>query len=153
MKVFEAGALAVPVLHVIIALTPVLLVFTTAYIYRSFFPKALVKRAIDIVAEYRMLESRARSKREIKKLRSLRPDYLRARRYLLKSVMTNFLLLTLFYIAGGLTIVSSYPVISTPIGIPFITVATDEGILLMPTLLIYFFMFLYAAMLFRDMLV
>jgi hypothetical protein len=130
---------------------PVLAVATAAYIYRRAFPYDLVKEAIEIANEYRNLERSAKDKRTQRRLRSLRPKYLKARRVLRAAILTKFVLLTAFYIATS-TVVIRYPLsFPAPAWIPFLTLNVKDELVINP-LLLHLLGYLYALIAFRDAL-
>ena len=130
---------------------PLLAVATVAYIYRRMFPYEVIKEAMKIAGEYRGLEKEGKDKRTQKRLRSLRPKYLRARRILRSSIITKFILLTLFYIATSMALVRSGVLYPAPAWIPLLSTIV-KGHLITNPLVLHLLGYLYALIAFRDFL-
>ncbi|MCE4602168.1 MAG: hypothetical protein F7C08_01020 [Desulfurococcales archaeon] len=118
-------------------------------VYRRIVPYDAIKTAIDIITEYRVLERGAKGKRAQKKLKTMEPEYRKARRLIFRSTMVKFLVLTSFYIAGGLAAVIVYPLIQSPYSLPLVTTEID-GITVVPTFMLYFLAFIYASLVYRK---
>ncbi len=118
-------------------------------VYRRIVPYDAIKTAIDVIAEYRALERGAKGKRAQKKLKSLEPEYRRARRLIFRSTMVKFLILTSFYIAGGLASVIVYPLVKSPYSLPLVTTEIN-GATVVPTFMLYFLAFIYTSLVYRK---
>lgn len=130
-------------------------VYVAGAAYRTLYPYSVVKEALEVVARYRSLDRKAReerSRRLEKKLRSMRPEYGKARSLLFKALLIKFAILMLVYTITGITLVAIQPFVVTPYKLPLIIVEVEEG-LVMPMLYVHFFMFMYSALLFREMFI
>lgn len=130
---------------------PLLAVATVAYIYRHMFPYDIVRNAIKIAGEYREIEKEAKDKRAQKRLKSLRPKYIRARKILRSSMITKFVLLTLFYIATSMALIKSSVLYPAPAWIPLLSTIA-KGYLVTNPLVLHLLGYLYALIAFRDAL-
>ncbi len=138
----------------LLPLLPVAMAFSSAILavatYRRIIPYTAIKTAIDVIAEYRVLQREAKGKRALKKLKALEPEYARARRLVFRSTLVKFFILTSFYLAGGLASAISYPLYKTPYAFPLITTITQDGVVVAPTFMIYFLAFIYISLVFRK---
>lgn len=137
----------------LLPLFPVLLAMASAIlaimVYRRVIPYEAIREAIDLVAEYRALERGARGKRAQKKLKAMEPEYRRARRLIFRGTLVKFLVLTSFYMTGGLAAVIVYPLVRSPYDLPLITTSID-GVTVVPTFMLYFLVFIYTSLVYRK---
>ncbi|MCE4613280.1 MAG: hypothetical protein F7C07_05555 [Desulfurococcales archaeon] len=132
-------------------LVPLLFAYSAISLYRSIYPYEAVKRSMEVVAEYRRLERTAKGKRDERKLKSLRPDYIRARRTLVRSILAKFLILTIFYVIGALFTAYTVPLLLSPFHVPLITLMV-EGVPVASSFMIYFMVFLFMTLVLRERL-
>ncbi|MCE4625876.1 MAG: hypothetical protein F7C35_08480 [Desulfurococcales archaeon] len=143
---FNTQALA-PLFLIII---PFLFVVSSAAVYRSIYPEEKVKRALEIIAEYRVAKEEAkRRKRAAKKVRALEPQYKRARRLLLNTVLVKTLLLLLTYLGGSIMFIQTMPAIASPYHIPPLTVNNGD-ICVIPSIIIFFLAYIVFYTAYRD---
>ncbi len=137
-----------PLLNIIL---PFLFVYSSASIYRSIYPEDVIKRSLASIAEYRKAKAEAsKSKRQLKKLRVLEPQYRAARSVLLRSTLVKTMLLMLGYIAGSLLLTSIMPGLASPYYVPGIIATTGQGVCVIPSLIVYFLAFLLFYIAMRD---
>ncbi|MCE4604515.1 MAG: hypothetical protein F7B20_06080 [Aeropyrum sp.] len=140
-----------------IELLPALTGFTSVvvakYLYNRLLPSEAVLWAMEFSRRYKALEREAsRSKRAAKKLKELKPEASRARSILFRSVFLKVGILMLSYTVLGVLALLVAPAVPSPYSLPFITVDTPSGPML-PSLYSHFFIFIYAALLYRDEMV
>jgi len=133
----------------VIIIVPVLMGLSAIAIYRSIYPYRVVKQALETVATYRALKAQARSKRDLKRLSSLEPEYKRARRIVTRALITKMVLLLVSYTAGSLFVFAIAPFIPSPYYIPFLTVAAEGGYYII-TVTIYFLVYVVLFITLRD---
>ncbi|MEB3779935.1 MAG: hypothetical protein GSR85_06875 [Desulfurococcales archaeon] len=126
--------------------------YLAAKVYRKMIPYDAVKTAVDFIAQYRVLERTAKSKRDIKKLRTMEPEYKKARRVILRTTIVKFVVLTSMYISGGIATALVAPLIESPFYFPLFTLPTEDGRLLMQSFFIYFMIFIYVSLVYREYL-
>jgi len=126
-------------------------VYIAARIYQRFYPRHAIEWALETVARYRELEEEARrgSKRAVKKLKQLEPQYARARSLLFRSFLFKFGLLMLTYTVAGALVLAVVPYAVVPFHLPPLTVIV-EGSPVMPGYYLHFLSFLYGALLLRE---
>jgi len=124
--------------------------YLAAKVYRRMVPYPIVRAAVDFIAEYRVMERTAKSKRDIKKLKSMEPDYRKARRIILRSTIVKFVVLTSLYITGGIATALTAPFIESPFSFPLFTIHTDDDRLLIQSFFLYFIVFIYISLVFRE---
>ena len=137
-----------PLLPFLMAISAAIL---AARVYRRIYPYEVVRTAIDVIAEYRALESMARGKRGKKKLRTREPEYRRARRIIFRSTIVKFFVLTSIYMTGGIAAALAYPVYRAPFKLPLLT-GTLDNVIVMPSFMLYFITFIYTSLVLRRML-
>ncbi len=130
---------------------PILAVATVAYIYRRMYPSDIVKESLKVVSEYRDLEKKAKDKRTQRRLRTLRPRYLRARRILRLTMISKFILLTTFYLATSLVVLRYHIFYPAPAWIPLLTLKI-KGQLYVNPLVLHLLGYVYALIAFREAL-
>lgn len=135
----------------LVVLASVLSLYVSGLAYRMLFPYEEAKKALEVASEYRSLSDYIRSKRGIRRMRSMGPEYKKARAFLMRGLLVKFVLITLAYVSVALTSSLLFPVVEVPFYIPLIVVE-HEGSLYMPMLYINFFSFLYSMLLFRELL-
>ncbi|MEB3766117.1 MAG: hypothetical protein GSR77_08165 [Desulfurococcales archaeon] len=137
-------------LPLIIVILPLLLVYSTAMIYRSIYPREAIEKAIEVISQYRVLKNESRkSKRILKKLRAMESEYKKAKRIMTRSIIVKMLLLMASYVSGSIIFFYIVPVLPAPYYIPLISIESEFG-LVIPSFLLYFisYMVFYLAM--RD---
>lgn len=146
-----------PVIAIMAFPLALLMLYLAIRAYRSIYPLERVLGAMEVVAEYRSISSaRRRSKRLERRLKSLEPDYRRARGLLFRTLIVKFLLLSAAYVSVGLMLTLLQPLVASPYYIPLVTERVEiEGAVVevIPILYIHFFAFMYAVLLYRNMLV
>jgi hypothetical protein len=136
----------------LILVLPLLIIYSAASIYRSIYPFETIRRALDVVAEYRILKREAqikKTKRIAKKLAAMESDYKRARSLILRSTGVKLLLLISGYMAGSVFFLIVSPLLPSPYNIPILSF-THEGAIYTPGFLLYFLMFIAYYLVFRD---
>jgi hypothetical protein len=98
-----------------------------------------------------MLERTVKGKRGERKLKAMRPEYMRARRVLVRSILVKFLVLTIFYVIGALFTASLVPVLLSPFHAPLITFMV-EGVPVASSFIVYFMVFLFMTLVLREKL-
>jgi len=147
----------IPLLAIIASIASL---YIAVSVYRILYPYEDVKKALEIASEYKSLTAYIRSKRVARKVKSKGPEYRRARSLILKSMLMKFTLITLSYVSVALMLTALMPVIETPYYIPIVTFILEEcpieGVprecILMPMLYLHFFTFIYAMLLFRELM-
>jgi len=141
----------------LVILTSMASLYMAIAVYRVIYPYEDVKRALEIASEYRSLTVYLRSKRAARKARSLEPEYKRARGLILRTILVKFTLITLSYISTALLVTLVMPAVEVPYHIPLVTfnfencpLDESRGCVLMPTLYLHFFAFIYAMLLLRE---
>lgn len=123
--------------------------------YRTLYPLEEVRRAVEIASEYKSISGLLRGKRAVRRLKSMEPEYKKARSLILRSTVVKFILITLSYVSVSLMLTVIYPVVETPYYIPLITLHVEvdnREAIVMPILYLHFFVFLYAMLLYRDLI-
>ncbi|MEM0365687.1 MAG: hypothetical protein QXO93_01700 [Acidilobaceae archaeon] len=138
-------------LPLIAVLLSISALYTAGFIYRLIYPYEDVRRALEVASEYRSISAYIRSKRAVRKLKSIEPEYRRARGLIIKSIFIKFMLITLLYITTAFMIVILKPIVEVPFYIPLIVIQY-EGSYYMPMLYLYFISFIYGMLLFRELL-
>jgi hypothetical protein len=134
-----------------IIIIPFLFVYSAASLYRSIYPADTIKRALETVAEYRTVKLEAeRSKRKLKKVRQMEPQYKRAKRILLRASLVKSVILLVTYLLGSFLFLYTMPVLLSPYYIPVLTAITDTGSCVIYTFIIYFLSYILFFLLFRD---
>ncbi len=136
----------------LILILPFLIIYSAASIYRSIYPFEVVRKALDTVAEYRLLKREAqvkKTKRIAKKLAAMEPEYKRARSIILRSTGVKLLLLISGYMAGSIIFLVVAPLLPSPYNIPILSF-THQGNIYTPAFLLYFIMFISYYLVFRD---
>lgn len=134
--------------------------YVAVSIYRLVYPYEDVRRALDIASEYRSLTAYVRSKRVARKAKMREPEYRRARSLILRTIFVKFALITLSYISVALLLTAVMPAVETPYYIPLVTFKFEEcpgeggvrACTIMPMLYLHFFTFIYAMLLFRELM-
>ncbi len=147
----------VPLLAILVSIASL---YIAVSVYRTLYPYEDVKRALEIASEYRSLTAYIRSKRAARKAKSREPEYRRARSLILRTTLVKFILITLSYVSVALALTAIMPVVETPYYIPLVTFRFDdcpiEGVggecVLMPMLYLHFLTFIYAMLLFRELM-
>ncbi|MCS7107280.1 MAG: hypothetical protein NZ902_04155 [Acidilobaceae archaeon] len=135
----------------LVMIASILSLYLSGLAYRFLFPYEETKRALELATEYRSLSEFIRSKRGLRKLRSIGPEYKKARSFLLRGLLAKFIMITIAYVGVALLSTLAFPVAKVPFYIPFIVVEY-EGSFYMPMLYINFFSFIYAMLLFRELI-
>ncbi|MEN2999255.1 MAG: hypothetical protein ABDH61_01585 [Acidilobaceae archaeon] len=135
----------------LVMIASILSLYLSGLAYRFLFPYEETRRALEVATEYRSLSEYLRSKRGLRKLRSIGPEYKRARSLLLRGLMAKFVLITIAYVSVAFLSILAFPIAKVPFYIPLIVVEY-EGSLYMPMLYINFFSFIYAMLLFRELI-
>jgi hypothetical protein len=130
-------------------LAPIPSLAVAAIAYRSIYPRARIEEALRVVREYQQLRG-SRSKRALKKMRSMEPLYREARSLLLKATLLKMLLVASVYTATSLSMAARYA-FPAPARIPILTL-THEGQPFMHALVLHFLGYIYALVLLRDTL-
>jgi len=138
-------------LPIIVISLPLLFAYSAITLYRSIYPYETVKKSIDFIAEYRRLERTVKGKRGERKLKALKPEYMKARRVLVRSILVKFLVLTIFYVIGALFTASLVPILFSPFHVPLITFMVD-GVPVASSFIIYFMVFLFMTLVLREKL-
>ncbi len=144
------------ILPIIAAIASFLSLYIAIAAYRTLYSLEEVKKAVEIVAEYKSISALSKDKRAARRLKSMEPEYKKARSLILKSTIVKFALITLSYISFSLILTIIYPAVETPYYIPLITLHAElEGreVIVMPILYLHFFIFLYAMLLYRDLII
>jgi len=128
---------------------PLVMVVSALAIYRSIYPVDKIKEALETIAEYRVLKSQARAKKDIKKLRALEPRYRRARSLITRALLVKMFLLLSGYIAGSIILFVTVPVIEAPFHLPPLTIPA-EGSYYMLSVTAYFLVYVVLFLVFRD---
>ncbi len=128
---------------------PITLVLSAIAIYRSLYPYERVRRATEIVAEYRVLKSRARSKKDLKRLRVLESEYREARRLVFRALIVKLVLLLSGYVSGSIILLVAAPVLLAPFHLPPLTVAGEEGYYML-SITAYFLVYVALFIVLRD---
>ncbi len=122
------------------ALLGVLAALASVRAYRVLYPYNTIKAALEIIAEYRVLERNARDKRAKKKLARLEPEYKAARRLVSRSIIAKMIIIGIVYVSIGIIAVAMYPLYASPAPIPLISVNVD-GSYVVPSFMIYFMVY------------
>jgi hypothetical protein len=146
-----------PLIAIVVSITSL---YIAVSLYRALYPYEDVRRALEIASEYRSLTAYIRSKRVARKAKSREPEYRRARSLILRTILVKFLLITLSYVSVALALTAIMPVVETPYYIPLITFKFEDcpvgGVrgecILMPMLYLHFITFIYAMLLFRELM-
>ena len=133
----------------IVIVTPLLLVLSAASIYRSLYPYERVRWALDRVAEYRVLKRRARSKRDLKRLRALESEYREAKRIVARSLLVKLVLLLSGYVVGSILVLTVVPAVPSPYHLPPLTITVD-GAPYMLSVTAYFVVYVILFFVLRD---
>lgn len=143
----------------ILPILAVIASFSSLYVaivaYRTLYPLEEVRKAVEITSEYRSISGLLRGKRATRRLKSMEPEYKKARSLILRSTVVKFILITLSYVSVSLMLTVIYPVVETPYYIPLITLYVEvdgREAIVMPVLYLHFFIFLYAMLLYRDLI-
>ncbi|MEB3816701.1 MAG: hypothetical protein LRS46_01990 [Desulfurococcales archaeon] len=134
----------------LVFVAPIPSLAVAAVAYRSIYPRERLEEAIAIVKEYQELRAMGRSKRILRRLRSLEPSYRHARGVLLRASLVKMLFILSMYMATSLTLAARYA-FPSPARIPLITIE-HGGTPYIHALFIHFLGYLYALVLFRDTL-
>ena len=136
---------------ILVFLAPLPLLGVAAALYRSLYPEARIREAIETVREYRELRAEAArgSKRAAKRARSLEPAFRAARGLLLRATLVKVVLVSLAYVASSLSVARiAYP---APAEVPVITIS-HAGEPYIPAILVHFAGYIYGLVLLRDTL-
>ncbi|MEB3806426.1 MAG: hypothetical protein GSR73_02810 [Desulfurococcales archaeon] len=134
----------------LILIIPLVLALSTATLYRSIYPYERVKAAVDKMAEYRALRKQAASsKRLMKKLRSIEPEYRRAKRIVTRSIILKMVLLLVAYMLGSLLVLLYIPAIPAPFNLPPLTMEGNGAYYVFSPIL-YFLVYILVFLVFRD---
>ncbi len=136
-------------LPLLVVILPVILVTSALSVYRTIYPLEAVREATQVVAEYRVLKQRAKSKKDIKRLRALEPRYRRARSLLIRSVFVKLALLLSGYVAGSILVFVTVPVLVAPFHLPPLTVAGESGYYML-SITAYFLVYVVLFIVLRD---
>ena len=132
-------------------LLPLIFVYSSASIYRSIYPEEHVREALSTIAEYRRLSAESqRSKRKLKKLKAMEPQYRKARSLLLRSTLLKTVLLMVGYVAGSLLVTEVIPGLVSPYYVPGIVIISEGGVCVVPSLIVYFLAFILFYVALRD---
>jgi len=130
-------------------LVPLPALAVAAMAYRSIYSRHRIEEALRLVREYQQLRG-SRSKRALKKMRSMEPLYRESRSLLLKATLVKMVLVASIYTATSLSIASRYA-FPAPARIPLLTM-THGGQPYMHAMILHFLGYLYALILLRDTL-
>jgi len=133
----------------VVFLAPIPSLAVAAMAYRSMYSRARIEEALRVVREYQQLGS-SRSKRALKKMRSMEPLYREARGLLLRATLVKMLLVASVYTATSLSMAARYA-FPAPAGIPILTL-TSGGQPYMHAMVLHFLGYIYALILLRDTL-
>ncbi|MCE4622218.1 MAG: hypothetical protein F7C82_02770 [Desulfurococcales archaeon] len=134
----------------IVVIIPLMLSLSAASIYRSIYPYEQVKRAIDKMAEYRLMKSQmGTSKRARKKLKAMEAEYKRAKRTITRSIIVKMTLLLVSYMLGSILVFVYVPALPAPYSLPPLTVAAEGGYYIMSAIL-YFLVYVVVFLSLRD---
>ncbi len=122
------------------ALLGVLAALASVRAYRILYPYETVKAALEVVAEYRVLERSARDKRAKKKLARMEPTYKASRKLISRSIIAKMLIIGIVYVSIGIIAVAMYPLYNSPAPIPLLSVNV-EGVYVVPSFMIYFMVY------------
>lgn len=147
----------IPLIAVIASITSL---YIAVSLYRAVYPYEDVRRALEIAAEYRSITAYLRSKRALRRAKSREPEYRRARSLILRTILVKFTLITISYVSVALLLTFVMPVVPTLVYIPLVTFKYEDcsplgftgECILMPMLYLHFFTFIYAMLLFRDLM-
>ncbi len=134
----------------LVFLAPLPALAVAALAYRSIYPRHRIEEALRIAREYQELKAQGRSKRVLKKLRSMEPLYRDARGLLFRSLIVKMLLVASIYTATSMSMAARYA-FPSPAKIPLLTL-THSGSPYMHALVLHFLGYLYALILMRDTL-
>lgn len=147
------------IIPLLVVLASIASLYLAIAAYRALYPYDVVKRALEVASEYRSITAYLRSKRALRKARSMEPEYRRARSLILKTIIVKFILITLSYVSVALLLTTLMPMVEVPYHIPLVTfefrecpLDTTRSCTLMPTLYLHFFAFIYAMLLFRELM-
>jgi len=132
-----------------IIIVPVLMGLSAIAIYRSIYPYSVVKQALETVAMYRALKAQAKTKRDLKRLAQLEPEYQKAKRLVTRALIVKMILLLVSYTAGSLFVFAIAPAIPAPYYIPFLTIAAEGGYYIISVTL-YFLVYVILFITLRD---
>ncbi|MDM7275157.1 MAG: hypothetical protein P3X22_003410 [Thermoprotei archaeon] len=143
------------IIPILAAITSFFSLYIAIVAYRTLYPLEEVRKAVEIASEYKSISGLLRGKRAARRLKSMEPEYRKARSLILRSTIVKFALITLSYVSASLMLTIIYPVVETPYYIPLITLHVElEGreAIVMPVLYLHFFIFLYTMLLYRDLI-
>ncbi len=130
-------------------IVPFSLVLSSLAIYRSIYPYERVKKAMEVMAEYRVLKSQARGKRGLKKVKAMEPQYKQARGAVMRALFVKMLLLLTSYMIGSLLVFLLVPAVPAPFHLPPFTIAGEGGYYSF-SITIYFLVYVVTFIVFRD---
>jgi uncharacterized membrane protein (DUF106 family) len=141
-------------ISLVVFLTAIVFAWIAVLFSRIFVREDDVKKAIEIINEYRQAIDEASSRPRLKKkLRSMYRDYKRARNFLLMSSLKKMILLIIAYsISSIIVIVTVGTTVASPIVIPGATIVSN-GMYYVPSVLVHFLGYIYALVLFRKDLI
>ncbi len=129
---------------------PLIFSLSAGATYRSIYPYERVKKAVDKIAEYRVVKARlGKGKRAMKKLAQLEPEYKRAKRIVTRSIIVKMTLLLVTYLLGSTIVFINTPLLASPFHVPPLTVIV-KGQPYMSSLIAYFSVYVIVFIVFRD---
>ncbi|MEB3757934.1 MAG: hypothetical protein GSR75_03250 [Desulfurococcales archaeon] len=141
-------------ISLVVFLTAIVFAWIAVLFSRVFVKEEDVKRAIEIVNEYREAVNEAASRPRLKKkLRAMYRDYKRARNFLLMSSLKKMILLIIAYSVSSIIIIITVgTTVASPVVIPGATIVSN-GMYYVPSVFVHFLGYIYALVLFRKDLI
>ena len=141
-------------ISLVVFLTAIIFAWIAVLFSRVFVKEEDVKKAIEIVNEYREAVNEASSRPRLKKkLRAMYRDYKRARNFLLISSLKKMILLIIAYsISSIIIIITVGTTVASPVVVPGATIESN-GMYYVPSVFVHFLGYIYALVLFRKDLI